>query len=552
MCDLKIMPWNASLLNIHVIVKQWKAAILTTVLLVFSVISLPLLAEDYPIQSLFKDSESGVFHDLQSGQLLKPITDENGTFYMEQDGDIFEEDIATLDTAPMGLQSTYSFSKSKRLLGAEVYTSHLLAFYSGCRYRLVEKKFVPVASSCGFKFRKNKNRSERIEWEHIVPAWHFGHQLLCWQNGGRAYCRSNNEKFRQMEADMHNLVPAIGEINGDRSNYKFGVVGGEPRLYGDAVNMEIVFADRVAEPPESVQGDIARAYFYMVDRYQLQVSDQQNQLFIAWNNQDPVDSWEREKNQLVKALQGDENLYVTHYKKLTQGSVISAEPSTPEASSDLNDINSELTERFSFLFDYLPVQIAEVLILIAALFLWWRNKRRKKLLEEESASAPKSEPEVEVDLKEKTGKGTKVKATAAYHKIQSALNNFVLAINDDGLLVVEKSSRAHAQRWTFEDSNQTEGFIFIQHVESGKVLSIENGLKKDDATVILEEQKRRSNNHQEWKLVSVSAEDEWVFIENRATGYVLDIVGKKKTEGAEVASHHKKTRGTENQCWRVV
>ena len=517
-----------------------------------------------------------MFHDLQSGQLLKSIIGENGTFYMEQDGDIFEEDIATLDTAPMGLQSTYSFSKSKRLLGAEVYTSHLLAFYSGCRYRLVEKKFVPVASSCGFKFRKNKNRSERIEWEHIVPAWHFGHQLLCWQDGGRAYCRSNNEKFRQMEADMHNLVPAIGEINGDRSNYKFGMVGGEPRLYGDAVNMEIVFADRVAEPPESVQGDIARAYFYMVDRYQLQVINQQNQLFIAWNNQDPVDSWEREKNQLVKALQGDENQYITHYKKLTQGSVVSAEPSTSgpltsEPSTELKDINSELTERFSFLFDYLPVQIAEVLILVAALFLWWRNTRRKKKLEAESASANKSESEVKddtkpkakVESKAKTSESTKVKeptstnnaegnSTTAYQKIQSALNNLVLVINDDGLLVVEKSSRAHAQRWTFEDSNQTEGFVFIQHVESGKVLAVENGLKKDDAAVILEEQKRRSNNHQEWKLVAVETDDEWVFIENRATGYVLDIVGKKKMEGAEVASHHQKSRGTENQCWRIV
>ena len=27
-----------------------------------------------------------------------------------------------------------------------------------------------------------------------------------------------------MEADMHNLVPAIGELNADRSNYKFAAL----------------------------------------------------------------------------------------------------------------------------------------------------------------------------------------------------------------------------------------------------------------------------------------------------------------------------------------
>ena len=147
------------------------------------------LAEEYeyPIQTLFSDAESGVFNDLQSGKLLKPIIDDGRTVYMEQDGDIFEEDVATLDDSPLGLKSSFSFAKSKRLLGREVYTSHLLAFYSGCRYRLVDKKFIPVASSCGFKYRKNKNRSQRIEWEHIVPAWHFGHQLRCWQNGGRLH-----------------------------------------------------------------------------------------------------------------------------------------------------------------------------------------------------------------------------------------------------------------------------------------------------------------------------------------------------------------------------
>ena len=497
-------------------------------------------SEDYPVKTLFGEAESGVFHDLSSGKLLKPITDNNRTVYLEQDGDIFEEDVATLEEASFGLRNTYSFDRSKRLLATEVYTDHLLAFYSGCRYRLYLKKFVPVASSCGFKYRKSKSRSERIEWEHIVPAWHFGHQLKCWQDGGRLHCRNSNTQFRQMEADMHNLVPAIGEINGDRSNYKYSMISGEPRAYGDPVNMEIEFKSRTAEPPESVQGDIARTYFYMAERYDLQISKQQKQLFIAWNNLDPVDSWERQKNQRVKAIQGDENTFVTNYKKLQQGDVVSSSPET-----SLNDINESLKDRFSFLFDYLPAQIVEGLLLLVALYLLWRNKR-KKAADIEDEATPVQQEQIDVPLKSDDAEPA---TKPSYVKIQSAMSKLVLALNDNGELVVERSSRAHSQRWNLEATNQTEGFVFIQHLESGKVLAVEDALKKDDAAVITEDQKRRSNNHQEWRLVDSEDDESQVFIENRATGFVLDITDKKTQDGSSVASHHRKTRGTENQRW---
>jgi deoxyribonuclease-1 len=35
-----------------------------------------------------------------------------------------------------------------------------------------------------------------------------------------------------MEADLMNLVPAIGEINGNRSNYSFLTLEGEASVYG--------------------------------------------------------------------------------------------------------------------------------------------------------------------------------------------------------------------------------------------------------------------------------------------------------------------------------
>ena len=120
-----------------------------------------------------------------------------------------------------------SFSKSKKLL-LKVYKDNPVTLYCGCSYK--GKK--PNLSSCGYIPKKNKKRANRIEWEHIVPAWEFGHQLQCWQNGGRKNCRKVSAKFRKMEADINNLAPAIGEINADRSNYRFGMLAQNATQYG--------------------------------------------------------------------------------------------------------------------------------------------------------------------------------------------------------------------------------------------------------------------------------------------------------------------------------
>ena len=46
----------------------------------------------------------------------------------------------------------------------------------------------------------------------------------CWQEGGRKNCIKTDAVFKKMEADLYNLKPAIGEVNGDRSNYQFAVL----------------------------------------------------------------------------------------------------------------------------------------------------------------------------------------------------------------------------------------------------------------------------------------------------------------------------------------
>lgn len=206
-----------------------------------------------------------------------------------------------------------SFRQAKKV-AVTIYKDNPVSFYCGCAYALKEKtnkkgkRLTPDWQSCGYTPRKNQNRAGRIEWEHIMPAYHFGHQRLCWQQGGRKACKKD-PVFRKMEADLHNLVPAIGEVNGDRSNFKFGMIEGEPRVYG-ACDMEIDFKAKRAEPPANKRGDISRIYFYMRDQYQLRLSKQQTRLLEVWNKMDPVDDWEKTRNEKIFQLQGNRNPYI--------------------------------------------------------------------------------------------------------------------------------------------------------------------------------------------------------------------------------------------------
>ncbi len=89
---------------------------------------------------------------------------------------------------------------------------------------------------------------------------------------------------------MHNLQPAIGEVNGDRGNFMYSQWNGGEGQYGQCA-MKVDFKAKLAEPPARARGAIARTYFYMRDQYQLKLSRQQTQLFNVWDKQYPVTAW---------------------------------------------------------------------------------------------------------------------------------------------------------------------------------------------------------------------------------------------------------------------
>ncbi len=115
------------------------------------------------------------------------------------------------------------FAGAKKVLPS-VFAGMEEDFYCGCPY----VKTVVNFASCHFQPRKNPIRAGRIEWEHVVPAWVLGHQRQCWQQGGRKNCTDTDPVYQVAEGDLNNLVPSIGEVNGDRNNFAYSAWTRQP------------------------------------------------------------------------------------------------------------------------------------------------------------------------------------------------------------------------------------------------------------------------------------------------------------------------------------
>ena len=174
----------------------------------------------------------------------------------------------------------------------------------------------------GFATTKYVKRSKRVEWEHVVPAENFGRVFSEWREGdkqcvngkgksfkGRKCAEKINTEYRYMQADMHNLFPAIGAVNALRSNYNFTML---PSAKSDFGSCDMRIDNRKAQPPVAAHGRIARTYMYMEQTYpKYNMSKQQRQLMNAWDKQDPVSKWECVRTQRITNLQGNANQVVT-------------------------------------------------------------------------------------------------------------------------------------------------------------------------------------------------------------------------------------------------
>ena len=105
---------------------------------------------------------------------------------------------------------------------------------------------------------------------------------------------------------MYNLYPAIGEVNGRRSNYSMTIIEGEKMEFGQC---DVEIKSRKVESKESIRGEIARTYLYMDSAYpdRAIVSKKIRKLFDGWNQSDPLDEWECERVRRIEKIQGNSN-----------------------------------------------------------------------------------------------------------------------------------------------------------------------------------------------------------------------------------------------------
>ncbi len=156
---------------------------------------------------------------------------------------------------------------------------------------------------CGRPFGKRYRRD--INAEHVFPMAWVANSLKC---GKRKTCRQKSNRFNTIEADMHNLFPALRKFNQLRGAYAFGELPGEPGK--GRCDFEIDKRKRVVEPRPAVRGDIARAMFYMSNRYNLTLFKRQKALLLRWHRQDPPSAEERRRNNIIQKLQGRRNPFI--------------------------------------------------------------------------------------------------------------------------------------------------------------------------------------------------------------------------------------------------
>lgn len=108
-----------------------------------------------------------------------------------------------------------------------------------------------------------------------------------------------------MASDLHNLKPSNPIVNSNRGN-----------KYFDLTDTAVSF-----EPRDEVKGDIARILFYMMTMYEvLELIDgtpsvhQMGRLSVLldWNDFDPVDDFERTRNEAIYGFQNNRNPYIDY------------------------------------------------------------------------------------------------------------------------------------------------------------------------------------------------------------------------------------------------
>ena len=158
---------------------------------------------------------------------------------------------------------------------------------------------------CGKKFHYKKvedasSMHTEVNIEHTWPQSKF------------------NGRFERgtQKSDMHHLFLTDSVANSNRGNHEFGDVSSVKNEIS-AQNCEIsrlgrLDGDMRYMPPAYQRGNTARALFYFAIRYDMSISEEQEQTLRKWHKADPVDALEIQRHEKIAEIQKIRNPFVDH------------------------------------------------------------------------------------------------------------------------------------------------------------------------------------------------------------------------------------------------
>lgn len=132
--------------------------------------------------------------------------------------------------------------------------------------------------------------------------------------------------------DIHHLRPADNSVNTERNNRWFAECSEEYIDPDGPTGSYESSTEWLWKPRDEVKGDVARMMFYMATRYEGENGEPDLELIdyipadnndplplhaklsdlLAWNQQDPVDDYERNRNDIIYSYQHNRNPFIDH------------------------------------------------------------------------------------------------------------------------------------------------------------------------------------------------------------------------------------------------
>lgn len=145
------------------------------------------------------------------------------------------------------------------------------------------------------------NSSSNWNREHVWPK-----SLAWYKNSGAG-------------SDIHHLRPENERVNSTRNNLVMGMAAsGKSLSYSNGMPAG-KYSSTYFEPIDEVKGDVARIYLYMMVRYSetdtkypITNAIQSFELLLEWNRLDPVDEFEKIRNERSYQVQGNRNPFIDY------------------------------------------------------------------------------------------------------------------------------------------------------------------------------------------------------------------------------------------------